>query len=115
MEDLKTKASELKQHITEYIKTFIDLIKAKATKSASGAIACAMVVSAFVFLLIFFLVFGFTALALWLGSLLHSMPLGFLCVAGFFLLLIILLLLLSKTIIKGLRNAVIRKVYEQKH
>lgn len=114
MEDLKTKAGHLKEHVSDYAKTTIDLIKAKATKGASNA-AAGVAIGVVAFLLaIFFLIFLFTALALWLASLLGSAALGFLCVAGLFLLLIVLIFALRrKVIVPLIRNAIISKVYEQ--
>jgi apolipoprotein N-acyltransferase len=114
MEDLKTKAGQLKDHVSDYAKTTIDLVKAKATKGASNAAAGAAIGVVAFFLVLFFLIFLFTALAWWLASLLNSPALGFLCVAGFFLLLLVLIFALrKKVIVPMIRNAIISKVYEQ--
>lgn len=114
MEDLKTKTGHVKDHVSEYAQTTIDLVKAKATKGASNAAAGATIGIVAFFLAIFFLVFLFAALAWWLASLLNSAALGFLCVAGLFLLLLVLLFALRKKVIVPLiRNAIISKVYEQ--
>ena len=114
MEDLKTKAAHLKDHVSEYVQTTVQLAKAKATKGASNAAAGAAIGVVAVVLGIFFLAFLFTALAWWLSSLLDSNALGFLCVAGLFLLLIILLFALRKKVIVPLiRNAIISAIYEK--
>lgn len=113
MEDLKTKAAHLKDHVSEYVQTTVQLAKAKAAKGASNAAAGAAIGVATVVLGLFFLAFLFTALALWLGSLLNSGALGFLCVAGLFLVLIVLLFVLRKKVIVPLiRNAIISAIYE---
>lgn len=115
MDDLKTSAARLKDHATEYVKTTAELAKAKATKTAGNAAAGAAIGVATVVLGIFFLAFLFTALAWWLGELLGSAALGFLCVAGLFLLLIVLLFALRKKVIVPLiRNAIISAVYDNK-
>lgn len=115
MQDLKTRAAQLKEHVSDYAKTTIQLAKAKATKGASNAAAGAVIGIAAFFLVIFFLIFLFTGLAWWLGGLLHSPAGGFFCVAGLFLLLLVLLFALrKKTIVPLIRNAIISKVYEQK-
>ena len=115
MEDLKTKATHLKDHASEYVKTTVELAKAKATKGASNAAAGATIGIAAVVLGIFFLAFLFTALAWWLGGILESPALGFLCVAGFFLLLIILIFALrKKVIVPMIRNAIISAIYDKK-
>ena len=116
MEDLKTKAAQLKDHVGEYAKTAIELAKAKATKGASNAAAGAVIGVTAVLLIFFFAIFLFTGIAWWLGGLLNSPALGFFCVAGFFLLLLILIFALrKKVIVPIIRNAIIRKVYEESH
>lgn len=115
MEDLKTSASHLKDHVSEYVQATVQLYKAKATKGASSAAAGATIGILAVVLGLFFMAFLFTALAWWLGTLLESPALGFLCVAGFFLLLIILIFALrKKVIIPMIRNAIIGAVYDKK-
>lgn len=116
MEELKTSAAHLKDHVNEYVQTTVQLYKAKATKGASNAAAGATIGILTVVLGLFFLAFLFTALAWWLASLLDSNALGFLCVAGFFLLLIILIFALRKKVIVPLiRNAIISAIYDKKN
>lgn len=115
MEDLKTSATHLKDHVNEYVQTTIQLYKAKATKGASGAAAGAVIGLVAVVLTFFFLSFLFTALAWWLASLLDSYALGFLCVAGLFLLLIVVIFALrKKVIVPMIRNAIISAIYDKK-
>lgn len=116
MEDLKIKAAQLKDHATEYVKTTVDLAKAKATKSASNAAAGIAIGVAALVLGIFFLAFLFTALAWWLAVVLNSYALGFLCVAGLFLLLLVLVFALrKKVIVPAIRNAIISAIYDTKN
>ncbi|RYF87406.1 MAG: phage holin family protein [Chitinophagaceae bacterium] len=116
MEDLKTSASHLKDHVNEYVQTTVQLYKAKATKGASNAAAGVTIGVLTVVLGLFFLAFLFTALAWWLADLLDSNALGFLCVAGFFLLLIVLIFALrKKVIVPMIRNAIISAVYDKKN
>ena len=113
MDDLKTSAAHLKDHVSEYVQTTVQLAKAKATKGASNAAASAAIGIVTVVLGLFFLAFLFTALAWWLSSLLNSAALGFLCVAGLFLFLIILIFALrKKVIVPKIRNAIINAIYE---
>lgn len=113
MDDLKTSATHLKEHVSEYVQTTVQLAKAKATKGASNAAAGAAIGIATVVFGLFFLAFLFTSLAWWLGSLLESPALGFLCVAGLFLLFIILIFALRKKVIVPLiRNIIIKAIYE---
>jgi hypothetical protein len=112
--DLKTSASNLKDHASEYVKTYAQLAKAKATTTASTAVSGVVIgVSAALFAF-FFLVFLFTAIAWWLADVFNSVPAGFFAVAGLFLLLIILIFALrKKVIVPMIRNKIISKVYEQ--
>ena len=43
MEDLKTNVGQLKDHVSDYAKTYVDLVKAKATRGASNAAAAATI------------------------------------------------------------------------
>ena len=114
MEDLKTKTGQLKNDVSDYAKTTIDLVKAKATKGASNAAAGVTIGIAAFLLAIFFLAFFFTAVAWWLADVFNSAALGFFSVAGFFLLLLVLIFALrKKVIVPAIRNAIISKVYEQ--
>lgn len=113
MEDLNTKTGQLKDHVSDYTKTTIELVKAKATKGASNAAAGVTIGFAAFLLAIFFLVFFFTAVAWWLAGVFNSVALGFFAVAGFFLLLLALIVALrKKVIVPAIRNAIISKVYE---
>ena len=113
MEDLKTSIGQLKDHASEYVKTYVDLAKVKATKGASNAAAGAAIGIVSFLLAFFFIEFLFIGLALWVGTLVDSTAGGFFIVAGVFLLLIILIFALRKKIIVPMiRNSIIRKVYE---
>lgn len=113
IEELKSKASDLKDHVSEYGKTYIRLLKAKATRGTSNAVSAILVgITSFIlaFFILFFLGFG---LGWWLGTVLNNRAAGFFIVAGFFLLLVFLLFALRKKVITPLiRNAIISKIYE---
>lgn len=115
MDDLKTKAAQLKEHVGDYAKTTAELAKAKATKGASNAAAGVVIgVAALVFGL-FLVGFLLQAMAWWLAGLFNSNALGFLAVAAFLLLIIILIFALRKKVIVPLiRNAIVGAVYDKK-
>lgn len=115
MEDLKTNVQSLKTHVGDYVHTYIELTKAKATKGASNAASVVAVLIGTLFFGLFFFLFIFLGLAWWIGDLVNSIAGGYFIVAGFFLLIIILLYALRKKYITPLiRNAIVRTVYEQK-
>ncbi len=113
MKELKSKAAELSESITDYIQTYYKLSIIKATDKATGISASVMSAFAVFFLGIFVLLFLGLALGVWLGSLVESAALGFLLTAGVFLLIIIVLVLLRKKIVfPMIRNLIINKLYE---
>ena len=112
-DDLKTSTGKLKESVSDYVKIYGQLAKAKATRAASNAASGAVIAISSIILVFFFLMFLFTGLAWWIGDLVGSIAGGFLIVAGVFLLLLLLILALrKKVIVPAIRNAIISKVYE---
>ena len=110
---LKTSTQQLKDHVGEYVNTYIQITKAKATQAASTAAGGAAVGIAALFLGLFFLFFLFCGLALWIGDMMNNRHAGFFIVAGFFALLLVLVFVLrKKVIVPKIQNAIISKVYE---
>lgn len=110
---LKESAARLKTNVSDYVHTYIELTKAKATQSASTAASGAAIGVATLFLGLFFLLFLFCGVAFWVGDLINSRAGGFFIVAGLFLLLVLLIFALrKKVIVPAIRNAIISKVYE---
>jgi hypothetical protein len=113
MEELKSKAGDLTESITEYIQSSYKLTLLNAADKATSLAASTLASVAIVFLGIFVLFFGGIALAIWLGNLLDDAALGYLLVAGFFLLVIIIIVALKKTIVfPVIRDNLINKLYE---
>jgi len=113
MEDLKAKASDLTDSISDYVNTYYKLkvlnVADKATTIGSSAISSIVVL----FLGIFVLLFSGIALSIWLGGLLENPALGYLIVAGLYLLIIFILVALRKRIVfPMIRNSLINKLYE---
>jgi len=120
MEDLKNKAEALTDSVKEYVQTYYKLavlnVTEKATSVVSAALAGFLIMFAgflIMFLGLFILLFSGLALAVWLGELLDNRALGYLIVALIFLLILIILFLLRRRIIfPGIKNAIIKKLYE---
>jgi hypothetical protein len=112
-ETKKNHFGDLKGHVGDYVKTYIDLTKAKIAGGASTAVSGIAIGFVAFILFFFFLFFACFGLGWWLGGLLNSMTAGFFIVAGLFLLLIVLIIALSKkVIIPKIRNTIISKIYE---
>ena len=59
-EDLKTKMSHLKEHVGDYVNTYVQIAKAKAVKSGSTATAAIVIgITAFFFAFFFLFFVGF--------------------------------------------------------
>lgn len=113
MEELKSKAGDLSDSITEYIQTYYKLTLINAADKATTIAASTLASIAALVLGFFVILFGGIALAMWLGSLLHSPALGFVIVAGIFLLVIIIIVALKKKIVfPAIRDNLINKLYE---
>jgi len=112
-EDLKTKMSHLKEHVGDYVNTYVQIAKAKAVKSGSTATAAIVIgITAFFFAFFFLFFVGF-GLGWWLGTLFNNMAAGFFAVAGFYLLLTGLIFALrKKVIVPMIQKIIISKVYE---
>jgi len=113
MEELKSKAGDLTESITEYIQSYYKLTLLNAADKATTITATTMASLVMIFLGIFVLFFGGIALAIWLGNLLDDPALGYLLVAGFFLLVIIIIVLFKKKLVFPIiRDSLINKLYE---
>ncbi len=111
--EVKSKAGDLSDSITEYIQTYYKLTLLNAADKAT-TIAASTLASVVALVLGFFVIlFGGIALAMWLGGLLDNPALGFVLVAGFFLLVIIIIVALKKKIVfPAIRDNLINKLYE---
>lgn len=112
-EAIKEKARQLKADIADYAETYYKLSLLKVTKKATdvgSSILAGVTMAVLGFLFVFF---GALALGWWLGDVLESRALGFLCVGAFFLLLMLIILALRRSIIfLYFRNLLIRKFYD---
>lgn len=92
--------NNFRKDILEYIDVKLDLIKIHTAENLSrifSNIANIVVIGYLLFLIIIFLSFS---AGFFIGSLLNSIELGFLCIAGFYFLLLILFLFYKKQIIE---------------
>lgn len=113
MEELKNKAGDLSDSITEYIQTYYKITLLNAADKATTIAASTLASVAALVLGFFVVLFGGIALAMWLGGLLDNPALGFVLVAAFFLLIIVIIVLMKKKIVfPAIRNTLINKLYE---
>jgi len=92
--------NDLRKDILEYIEVRFDQIRLHTAESLSRIFSDVAKMAVIGYLFSLMLLFLSFAAGFYLGSLLNSNELGFICVAGFYLLLIILFLLLRKRIVE---------------
>jgi hypothetical protein len=96
------------------IDLYKDLITVKIIEHTSLGASISIFGIIFLISAIFVLLFLSFGVAWWLGESMGNLKAGFMIVAGSHtVILIVLLLTARKTIIPGVRNLIIRKIYEQ--
>lgn len=113
MEELKTKAEDLKNHVEAFSETFLKLTFTTITQKGINISAVLLNTIIVYVLSVFVLLFIAAGLAWWLGDVLHNRAAGFFTVAGIFFVITVLIILLRKKLIYPfIRNSIVRKVYE---
>jgi hypothetical protein len=113
MENIKNKAENLTDHISDYADTYFKLTVLNATDKAAGVASVSATAIIVTVLSVFFLFFTGIGLGYWLGEKLDNMLVGFLIVAGFYALLAVLIVVLQKSVLLPFfRNLIIRMAYE---
>lgn len=92
--------SNIKKDIQEYIEVRIDLLRLHTAEHVSRLFSSAVSAAVIGYLFLLILLFLSFAGGYFLGSLLHSTELGFLCVAGFYTLALVIFLLFRKQIVE---------------
>lgn len=114
MDELKAKAGELTESVSDYLRTYYDLKVIKLTDKVTSAAASAIATMTVLFLSIFVLFFSGIALGIWFGHLLNNTALGYLLVAGLFLLVIIIVVAARKKLVfPMIRDRLLNKIYKQ--
>ncbi|HTE28861.1 MAG TPA: hypothetical protein VK666_00695 [Chryseolinea sp.] len=113
-EEDRLKQDSLVDAAGDLIETYRNLITMRIVEQTSlGASVSILGIIVLVVTLLILLFAGLGA-AWWIGDALHNMKAGFFIVGGFYVLvLIISMLVANSVIIPGLRNLIIRKIYEQ--
>src|SRR5215211_4788074 len=113
---MKTAFTNFKNSTQEIVDTYYRLGVATATQKGADIAAASVGGILMAFLGLFAFLFAFIGLAFWVGTLVNSTAGGFLIVAGFFALLMGLVIALKgRVIYPMIRNAIVKKVYEQQN
>jgi hypothetical protein len=114
MEENKKTSENLVDAIENWIETYRNLIILRTVEQASQGASISIFGVLFLLVIVFILLFIGLGLAWWLGESLENMKAGFFIVGGvYFLVLLIILTMAKKILIPGIRNLIIKKIYEQ--
>ncbi len=112
MSALKEKTADIVDHVEDIAETYYRLTIVNATQKATSLASSVVIMLIVAALSMFVLVFLAIALAIWLGDVLGSRAGGFLLSAGIFLVVLGIVLLIRKPIINGIRDLIVKKIYE---
>lgn len=112
MSALKEKTADIVDHVEDIAETYYRLTIVNATQKATSLASSVVIMLIVAALGMFILVFLAIALAIWLGDLIHSRSGGFLLSAGIFLVVLGIVFLIRKSIIKSIRDLIVRRIYE---
>lgn len=113
MDETKSVFSDLGKGIADYAESWYKLAVLSGTKKATHAAAFLLTLFSVLFLGLFVLFFAGLALGIWLGELMNNQSAGYIMVAAAFLaVLIILVMLRNKIVFPFIRDAIVRKLYE---
>lgn len=114
MEENKNTSEKLVDAVGNWIETYRNLLTLRVVEHASeGASISILGIIALLFG-IFILLFVGLGSAWWMGESLNNMKAGFFIVGGIYTtLLIVVMAMAKKILLPGLRNLIIKKIYEQ--
>lgn len=114
IEEEKNSTEKWVNSITDLVDAYRNLISVKVVEHTSLGISLGIIGILSMIIAVFVLLFTGIGSAWWLGEYLQNMKAGFFIVGGFYALVFIILLLTSPGIwIPRIRNAIIKKIYEQ--
>ena len=100
--------------VGDLIETYRDLMTTRVVEHTSMGASISIVGIIALLMIVFVLLFIGMGAAWWIGDTLDNVKAGFFIVGGFYTLLLIILLVAAKPLLlPGLRNMIIRKIYEQ--
>ena len=114
MEENKRNSEKLVGAMGEWVETYKDLIKIRIVEHTSLGASVSVWGILAMLIVVFILLFSGLGAAWWMGEKLDNMKAGFFIVGGVYvIILIIVLVLAKKVLIPGLRNLLIKNIYEQ--
>ena len=114
MEENKKTKENLVGAVGDWIETYRTLLGVRIVEHSSMGASVSAVGVLTMLIIVFILIFLGFGSAWWIGEKLDNMKAGFFIVGGVYgTVLIVILLMAKKVIIPGIRNLIIKKIYEQ--
>jgi peptidoglycan biosynthesis protein MviN/MurJ (putative lipid II flippase) len=114
MEENKNTSEKLVDAVSNWIDTYRNILILRAAEHSSQGASISIFGILAMLVAIFILLFSGLGAAWWIGEKLENMKAGFFIVGGaYVIVLIVLLLTAKKLLIPGIRNLIIKKIYEQ--
>ena len=114
MEENKKSSEKLVGALADWVETYRNLLGVKVVEHTSLGASVSFFGVLTTLVIVFILLFLGLGAAWWIGEQLDNMKAGFFIVGGVYgTVLIIILAMAKKVLIPGIRNLIIKKIYEQ--
>ena len=114
MEENKKTTENLVDAVSDWIETYRNLLGVRIAEHGSMGASVSVLGVLTMLVIVFLLLFLGLGAAWWIGEKLDNMKAGFFIVGGVYgTVLILILLMAKKVLIPGIRNLIIKKIYEQ--
>jgi hypothetical protein len=114
MEENKKGQEKLVDTVGDWIETYRNLLGVRIVEHGSMGASVSVLGVLTILVVVFILLFLGLGAAWWIGEKLDNMKAGFFIVGGVYgAVLIVILLMAKKVLIPGIRNLIIKKIYEQ--
>jgi hypothetical protein len=114
MEERKNTSERLVDAVGDWVETYRNLITMRIVEHASQGASVSILGILSAVVVVFLLLFLGLGSAWWVGEAMENMKAGFFIVGGFYaIVFIIILAMAKKVLIPGIRNMIIKKIYEQ--
>jgi len=114
MEENKKNSEKLVGAVADWVETYRNLMGARIVEHTSLGASVSFLSVLTLMVIVFILLFLGLGAAWWIGERLDNMKVGFFIVGGVYgTVLIIILAMAKRVLIPGIRNLIIKKIYEQ--
>ena len=114
MEENKRTSEKLVGAVADWVETYRNLIGVRIAEHTSFGASVSFLSLLAILVIVFILLFVGLGAAWWIGEQMDNMKAGFFIVGGVYgTVLIIILAMAKKVLIPGIRNLIIKKIYEK--